>query len=200
MHVGATLGSILALAAAGCSFDSSASGLGDGPADAAVGVPGDATPVHDAPSGAGDAPVADADAMAAIDAAEKPFVIIETLSVPVDGSSIQSTVTLRAGEGYRLRALGTCVIAPNGLRADAEYFFFDGDDDVMDASQKYDMGLAIDDAVVDLDKQPKWGPFVGSHVYEIPFAGTGAPIAASFHDLRPGNNVGSLTVEILARE
>jgi hypothetical protein len=126
------------------------------------------------------------------------WVVLETLTVPVDGSMVTSSMSLAMAGTYRLRASGTFVIstATNTL-ADAEYYDLGNP---KDAGSFVDHGLAVDDPVVDLDRSPQWGAYAPSHVYQVDYAGTDAPIVAQFHDEVPSNNTGSLSLEILSFE
>ena len=130
---------------------------------------------------------------------DRSWSVVETLTVPVDGTVAISATTLQLGGTYRLRASGTFVISTGqGIEADAEYFDFSNPpSSITDAGTSVDHGLAIDDAVVDSTRNPKWGAFAPTHVYEIDYAATGDSITAQFHDEVPSNNVGSLTLEIL---
>lgn len=127
------------------------------------------------------------------------WTVVEMLTVPVDGTVAISATTLELGGIYRLRASGTFVISTGQMiEADAEYFDFSNPpSSVTDGGVSVDHGLAIDDAAVDLDRNPDWGPFTATHVYEIDYAATGNPITAQFHDEVPSNNAGSLMLEIL---
>jgi hypothetical protein len=128
--------------------------------------------------------------------------VVESLSVPADGTVITSTTTLAAGVRYQLRASGVMYISPY---ADAEYFF-DLPDGPSTASQLHDLcddnvtdcGLAVDDPVVNGLKQPRWGAYQPDHVYTIDFIGLGAPITSNVHDDYYPNNTGMLTLDILA--
>jgi len=122
--------------------------------------------------------------------------LIDTLVVPATGEVQTSTVLLVSNKTYTLVARGSCDISglPNLL--DADYNYDDaqmndkGDDGVTD------VGLGIDDDVVDNDKFPKWGPYRPDHVYSIKLVGKGTTITARVHDSAFGNNAGELTVEI----
>ena len=132
-------------------------------------------------------------------APDAPPQVIDTLIVPGIGTQTPSAVTLTVGRTYRLRASGTFYIAGGtDPYSDAEYWdFAAGEKDLCD-DLVTDAGLSIDDNVVDGAKNPKWGPYRPDHIYEIDFVGKGAPITAMIHDVGPGNNTGSLTLEIIA--
>ena len=70
----------------------------------------------------------------------------------------------------------------------------------LDAIPGVDVGIAINDSLVDMTTSPNWGPYTPSHVYEIQFAATGARIAVAYHDGLYANNSGSLTLEILEEQ
>lgn len=160
-------------------------------------VAGDAMNGGDASGDAaidGSATVADA----AGDASPPTWVAVETLTVPVNGSMVTSQMTLAAGGAYRLRASGTFVIQSSpGTQADAEWWDFSN---LMDGVTGVDVGLAVNDTVVDTSRTPKWGAYVATHVYEVPWTGNGQPIVAMLHDGNFANNTGSLTLTILAAQ
>jgi hypothetical protein len=141
---------------------------------------------------------------AAIDAAsdasdsQKSWVPIETISVPVDGTTRTSTTVLQAGVTDHLRAQGTFVIqSPQGTLADAEYWDFSMQPP-LDGVAGVDVGLAVNDPVADTTRTPKWGTYASSHVYEVAWVGNGAAIVAMLHDGNFTNNTGALTLQILA--
>ena len=137
------------------------------------------------------------DAAPPIDADEREWVVIETLSVPSKGMLITSTKVLRTGVPYRLRASGTFYYDTQ-VFADAEYFDVDVGRTPMDSLSGVDGGLAVNDATVGPVRDFKWGAFSAGHVYEAEWIGDGAPITAQIHDGNYGGNAGSLTLEILA--
>jgi|GEM_PF-3223573 len=166
----------------------------DGPVpDAAV----PDAPVPDAPLP--DAPVPDAAIPdAALIDAPITYSVVETLTVNCDGTEVTSTTTLSAAVTYHLRASGTCEVgsfAGTTYFADAEYWDFNSP---KNGAAGVDMGVAIDDTVVDGTKPPDWGAYDSSHIYKIAFPGTGATITAKFYDPNYGDNNGSISVEILA--
>lgn len=121
--------------------------------------------------------------------------VVDTLTVPVNGSSVTSTKVLENGVTYRLVASGTATIEPIGpVLADAEFFNFGNPNDGIPS---VDIGLGIDDPTFDAFRTPDWGPYSPSHVYQVDFVGKGAPIDANFHDGFHLNNSGTLTLEIL---
>ena len=130
---------------------------------------------------------------------------IETITVPVDGSTVISNTVLEIGRRYVLRASGTFVIGgPGDGLADAEYFDFSNPPDSIGDLCLYDpscdYGLAINDDFVSDGKSTHWGAFTPPHVYTIDFTGEGAPIRFTYHDTYYDGNVGSLTVEIFDAE
>lgn len=163
----------------------------DAPASASdAGGTGDVGDVGDA----GDAITNDAEPP---DASSPPtWVVIDTLVVPVNGLTVLSTVSLQSGVGYRLRASGTFVIqSPLGTQGDAEWWDFTN---LMDGVVGVDVGIAVNDTLVDATRTPDWGPYAPTHVYEIAWTGDGQQIVAQLHDGNFSNNTGSLTLEILA--
>lgn len=135
--------------------------------------------------------------MDAADAPSTEWIVLDELSVPVSSASVASARELRAGVSYLLRASGTYTSAANTL-GDAEYFGFNAGMPV-DTLGSVDVGLAVNDLVVDSNRVPKWGGYKDTHIYEVEFIGTGSPITAQLHDATYGNNTGSLTLTILMR-
>jgi len=134
-----------------------------------------------------------------VDARDPSWVAIDTLTVPADGTAITSKVTLQAGVTYLLRASGTYYYDIQRL-GDAEYFegtvlgtHFDGESGV-------DVGLAVNDTLVDMDRTPKWGPYNDTHIYEVEWPGAGTPITAQLHDGQYTINSGALGLLILKPE
>lgn len=190
---------VLALALiTGCSVETSglaadtASDAGAGASiDAAIDAAGegiDAAATDAAP------PDASFDATIAV---EPTWTVIETITVDTaDPEPTVSRTVLEAGVVYRLRASGTITNVIDSFQGDADFYDFS---DPKDNGCCEDIGLGIDDLVVDdLDTQPDWGPYDPTHVYEVEWTGDGTTIFALFQDTYYGNNIGSLTLEILA--
>lgn len=179
--------------ASACTFDgSAASSVSTAPdeADAAT------TTVVAADSGAA---VADDGASVLPDAAQPMWAVVETLLV--DTANPQPTVSqlsLQSGVEYRLRVSGTITNVIGNSSGDADWWDFGAP---KDHGCCEDIGLGIDDLVVDdMDTKPDWGPYDESHVYQVQWTGDGTTIAALYQDTYYGNNIGSLTLEILAYE
>jgi len=84
------------------------------------------------------------------------------------------------------------------VEADAEYFDFSNPpSSVKNGIDKVEIGVAIDDPVVDLSGPPNWGAYQASHQYSVQYLGLGGPISATFYDGAYYNNSGSISVEIL---
>ena len=147
--------------------------------------------VHVAPDG--HAPLAVDDDLGSVAGYE----LVESVRVPVDGSSVLSQSVLRDGVDYRLHARGTFVIGGPGY-ADAEYAFTSAYDWVIDGCFDVapDLGIGVDDHVIDELKQPRWGPFNPAHTYSVGFTGRDGPISLDYHDCGYGDNSGELTVDI----
>jgi len=175
----------------GCSFDGSTQGssaTNDSVADLS-----DASerPLVDANTGA--RPDASFDAM------PPSWTVVETMTVDSANSSpTYSQTVLENGVVYRLRASGSLSNVIDPYAGDADYFDFGNPKDLGCCE---DIGLGIDDDIVD-DKltAPDWGPYDPSHIYEVEWTGDGTTIFALFQDTYYGNNVGSLTLEILSFE
>jgi hypothetical protein len=124
------------------------------------------------------------------------YVLKETISVPVDGSVVESQTSLSDGVDYWLRASGVFHTGgPGDGLADAEYADFTNPIDHCPVGG-VDLGVGINDTVNDASKSPSWGAFEVGHDYVTTVAGEGAPISLDYHDCAYGDNVGALTVEI----
>ena len=126
-------------------------------------------------------------------------VLLETLTVESNGNTVQSSFALETGATYRLVVSGELVVRDDELGeygGDADYWYggiFEGED----GFNGVDYGVAIDDTDIDSERQPDWGAFIDSHVYETTIAGTGAQLTAQYHDSNYGNgNSGSVSLEI----
>jgi hypothetical protein len=129
--------------------------------------------------------------------------LLETITVPIDSSSVTSRTTLADGVAYRLRASGTFRIGgPGDGMGDAEYANFanptmPGADICGPPLPRSDLGIGIDAPDVgSTTKLPFWGKFAPDHVYTIDFVGRGAPIHVNYHDCSFDDNSGSLTLQI----
>jgi len=175
--------------ATGCTFDPS------GPTGESLSA--DATAAASADASANTDASANASADATGDGTDPTWTVIETLVV--DTASPQPTYSqqvLQSGVVYRLRVSGTITNVIDAFEGDADWYDFA---DPKDNGCCEDIGLGIDDFVVnDLDTQPDWGPYDPTHIYEVPWTGDGTTIAALFQDTYYGNNIGNLTLEILA--
>lgn len=122
------------------------------------------------------------------------WTVIETLTIDTSQASPTTSATLLAnGVTYRLRASGIATVI-DGISGDSEYYDFESPKDNACCE---DVGIGIDDPVVDLDTTPDWGPYNPQHVYEIEWVGRGGAIAAAYQDTVYGNNSGNLMLEIL---
>lgn len=131
----------------------------------------------------------------------------ETLTVPVDGTTVTSKTVLEKGATYTIVASGTFLIGgPGDGMADAEYADFSNPpssvvDTLSDGATTTDIGLAINEPnVMAATKTTRWGVFNPTHSYRITFVGQGLPISLNYHDVKPGDNKGSLTVQIVKHE
>jgi len=133
------------------------------------------------------------------------YILQETLSIPADGSSVTSSTILENGVFYKLIASGTLVVdsrpnVPVGL-GDAEYSHFnipfELQSNCFNSPDGVDLGIGINDDIVDNSKSPFWGEYNSSNVYEISYLGQGLPIRFNYHDCGYSDDSGYLTVEIL---
>lgn len=128
------------------------------------------------------------------------YEFVETVSVPVDGSSVTSQTSLKDGVIYKLQANGTFFVGgPGDSLADAEYADFSNPpasviDLCIDGS--VDLGIGINDFSTDTVTFPDWGQYQESHIYEFELQGIGQTISLSYHDCAYSDNSGELIVEI----
>ncbi|HUS63428.1 MAG TPA: hypothetical protein VMZ28_02755 [Kofleriaceae bacterium] len=176
-----------------CSFDTGGQSAGPDTPDAST-ARIDAGVDPDAAAGAFDA--------SGLDAAIGPQ-LVEHIDVPVQNAPIvASNTTLTTGTTYELRASGTVVLSDaQNLSADAEYWWQDTSPGTTADSASFgdttiDVGLAINDTVVDGTTNPAWGPFAATHIYSFLYVGEGTTITAQFHDLNAANNSGTLSLDI----
>lgn len=128
------------------------------------------------------------------DAHVPAWIVVETMTIDTAQPTPQvSVMSLAAGVTYRLRVSGIAQII-DGVPGDAEYWDFDNPKDNACCE---DVGIGIDDPVVDLDTTPDWGPYNPQHIYEVEWPGAGNPISAAYQDTVYGNNTGNLQLEIL---
>lgn len=122
------------------------------------------------------------------------WTVIETLMIDTaQPTPVISTTQLASGVTYHLRAFGIASVI-DGIDGDAEYYDFANPKDNACCE---DVGIGIDDPIVDLDTTPDWGPYNPQHVYEIEWVGRGGTISAAYQDTVYGNNTGILTLQIL---
>jgi hypothetical protein len=125
-------------------------------------------------------------------------VLLESLTVPTDGSSVTSRTVLTNNVKYTLVAKGTFAItAGTTHNADAEYRYDALFQDDCPTSPPVDIGMSINVTSQAKQKQPvSWGAYSTSHKYETGWLGKGATIKANYHDCNLGDNHGKLTLEI----
>ena len=121
------------------------------------------------------------------------FVLQETIDpVPITSTAVTSSTTLQSGVDYKIRITGKFFIGGPG-QADAEWAFTSANTGEIDHCfgdpNDIDLGVGINDAVVDNDKQPEYGAFATNHIYEIDFTGLGSTIDVNYHDCFYGDNV-----------
>jgi hypothetical protein len=134
----------------------------------------------------------------------RPGEQIAHLEIPGGGNVVYSPV-LAQGQPYTVTVSGI-VRQGNIVAYDADYQFpaafpYDlrfGKDIVGDSpATEIDMGLAIDDATIDGNKTPKWGPYNVEHVYTQRIVGQGRPAAFQLHYAAYPNSSGTLSVDIV---
>lgn len=125
--------------------------------------------------------------------------LLETLVVPCSGQVVVSQQIYSSSRTYRVRASGQCKVDEafgNDILADAEY---QGTIVRRDKDMGVDTGVALYDITLGSTKQPRWGNYTSTHVYEITGPGFDVPVTARYHDKANnayGNNSGSIKLEI----
>ena len=119
--------------------------------------------------------------------------LLETLSVPTDGNSVNSSTVLLAGTDYIVSVSGTFQVGgPGDGLADAEYAdFSDPPNSLLDfTGSGIDLGVSIDGNNTD------WGAYASDHVYSILLSGNNSTIAIRYLDENYLDNTGNLTLTI----
>ena len=118
--------------------------------------------------------------------------LLETLNVPLHGSTANTAFITEVGQNYLVQVSGTFFIGgPGDGLADAEYYDFSNPpDSINDSTNGLDIGVAIDGV------NPMWGDYAPDHVYDILFVGTGESIAVSYVDDFYSDNSGNLTFRL----
>ena len=125
---------------------------------------------------------------------ETGYVLQETVVMPVDGSSVESTTILKSGVLYKIKASGTFFVGgPGDGSGDAEYAQLEDPPSSLQDNcgwdpNDVDLGIGINDSINDDKKFPSWGNFESNHVYAIHFAGRGSSISLNYHDCGYGDN------------
>lgn len=125
--------------------------------------------------------------------------LVETLIVPCNGQVVVSTMTYSSSLIYRVRASGQCKVDEflgSDIMADAEY---QGTVVPRDKDSGVDTGIALYDTTLGGNKEPHWGNYTATHVYEVTGPGFNVPVTARYHDKANnayGDNSGSLTLQI----
>ena len=132
--------------------------------------------------------------------------LLETINLPSNGVTINSTEVLALGTPYTVEVSGTfqigCIGSPP-CPTDAEYYVpsaggnagdpFDNTGFSNTPGVGLDVGVQINGINID------WGPFEVSRIYSILFIGLGDTIALRINDSNYGDNSGSLTVKIFSQ-
>jgi hypothetical protein len=122
------------------------------------------------------------------------YELLETVSIPPDGSIATSTTVLTEGVTYRLLAYGTDPGA-----GDAEYDWAGQDRcgpevTPTDVGIGLSTGIPVGPASFLYDKRTFWGPFDPGHVYTVAVTGRGARLSVGYHDCTYDDNLGGLTL------
>lgn len=115
----------------------------------------------------------------------------------VDSTSVTGvdSLPLTNGATYLVKASGT-YDANDGILSDAQYSSRNLNPDWTDLVQNYEIyGPDLLDLQID-GNSSYWGPYTSSHIYWKTLTGTGAVVNFAINDIAPGNNTGTLDVEI----
>lgn len=119
-----------------------------------------------------------------------PGTSIGSVSVPATGTAVNTPV-LAAGQRFRLRAVGFwSTNATFGNDAFAA-FPFNNPNAPQTSFQGTRLGLSVNGGSPD-----QWGSYNTNHTYEQQVTGNGGALSLNFTDPAPGDNSGSLTVDI----
>lgn len=128
--------------------------------------------------------------------------LLERLALPLDGSTITTSSALELGRHYELRVWGTAPVgAPGDGLGDADYMDFSNEPaSVLDScGTTVDFGVGVNSPPGGA-KTVSWGSYCSSHSYTMDFTGQGAPVAFTWHDCNHNDNVGTLNIDVYARE
>jgi hypothetical protein len=116
--------------------------------------------------------------------------LFATVSVPARGATV-STPNLRQGQRFRLRAVG--VWATNASDSQDAFAAFQNTDPSQTTTVVggVRVGLSVDGGSPD-----QWGSYNQNHVYERRVVGQGASLSLRNTDPVPGDNAGSLIVDV----
>jgi len=124
------------------------------------------------------------------------YELLETVSIPPDGSPVKSTTVLTEGVTYWLLAYG---VDPGA--GDAEYDVA-GQDRCGPELEPTDVGIAVSTGIpvspsfFFSDKHVFWGPFDPGHAYTVALTGRGARLSVGYNDCSYDDNLGGLTLWI----
>ena len=127
---------------------------------------------------------------------DSDWVLLETVTVPSNGSSVQSSNSLVNGRVYRLDASGVYYYRAEGdpnREADAEWAFWElawTETPGHPPFPEHHLDLMVDGNGVD------WGGYSPAHEYSHYYTGTGSKVQFSILDDVYGDNSGELTVKI----
>jgi hypothetical protein len=122
------------------------------------------------------------------------YELLETITVPPDGSIARSTTILANGVAYWLQASGEDPGA-----GDAEYDAA-GNDLCAPGTPGSDVGVVVTSGLPSVasiyDKLPFWGQPDPAHEYAVGMTGKGAPVFVRYSDCAYDDNLGGLAVRI----
>ena len=112
-------------------------------------------------------------------------ILSETVTVPINGSTVTSSTTLLSGQTYLLVASGALDIE-TGYAADAAYWYSTDNSKIFGSEiTGVQYGIGINDASMSPGANivPVWGSFDPSeHIYTYAIVGQGVPLTFQFHD------------------
>jgi hypothetical protein len=124
---------------------------------------------------------------------------IETLQIPVEKITVESTMTANSGDIYLLQASGAAFVGAANLgMGDAEYDDWSATGGGANNNDgACDFGIGVDET--DICQGPRmrwWGPYRNDHVYYMLYTGTGSHVSFLYFDSNYSDNSSTDTLTI----
>lgn len=121
--------------------------------------------------------------------------LVETLTVPATAEVPVSSMALANGQLYEFKAIGTYIFATPNAWADAEWLW-NGNQVIKGDDWPPHPPNVLDLTINGCSNNTDWGDYQPTHVYTMPWTGTGVPLTFTICDTSYIDNAGFLTVEI----